>query len=328
MTSPNFHSHSLDGQLSVARGSPYGALLERTHHSAIDRVTQYMRANFAEPITLRDLAKVAHCSPWHLDRIFAERTGLTPIRYLSLLRIEMAKLLVINSNQRIIEIAYDVGYNSLGSFGKRFTALVGMSPRQLRKAADRFDCQHWRDALDEACGMQFARSDAPSISGTLSLDTVDAEGWSFVAATTSDYPCAQPVACTVARVPGPYYLAPLPTGRYTILAIAFPRDSDAADILTQRASPRVRIDNISVNERSSSTSVDLVLHAPRATDAPLTPSYAVLFDQFVAARAQRYRSGDCDGRPVPLLLQRRGGRAEVDCRRPGGRLRRGDLTRR
>jgi AraC family transcriptional regulator len=285
MTSQDIYR--LDEQSHAKRSISYGQLLQRNHHSAVCRVTDHMRTNLAEPITLKDLAKVAHCSPWHLDRIFAEGTGLTPMRYLSFLRIEMAKLLVLDSDQRIIEIAYDVGYNSLGSFGKRFTALVGMSPRELRKAADGFDCQRWRAALDEACSTQFCPSDAvPSISGALSTDRgpADADGWSFVAAVTGDYPCAQPTACTVARVPGHFTLAPLPLGQYTIVAIAFPRGVDAAEILTQRASPRARVDGVRITQHCSSASVNIVLHAPQPEDAPLTPSYAVLFDRFRTTR--------------------------------------------
>jgi AraC family transcriptional regulator len=287
MTNPDLYTPPRNEQLCGHPGSLYSELVERTHRLAVGRVIGYMRSHFVEPISLKDLAKVAHCSPWHLDRIFADATGLTPMRYLSLLRIEMAKLLVINSNQRIIEIAYDVGYNSLGSFGKRFTELVGMSPRQLRKAADRFDCQRWRDALEDACSAQFYPSGIPSsMCGALSfdIDTADTDGWSFVAAVTSDYPCARPATCTVARVPGLFRLAPLPAGRYTIVAIAFPRNSDTRDILTQRASPRARIEDIRIAQRASPAGVDIVLHAPRMDDAPLTPSYAVLFDRFLAAR--------------------------------------------
>ena len=105
------------------------------HACAIDRVVQYMSANAAEPMRLKVLADIAHCSPWHLDRIFSNATGLSPMRYISLLRINAAKLEIMRSDHRIIEIAYDAGYNSLGSFGKRFTELVGLSPREVRKPA-------------------------------------------------------------------------------------------------------------------------------------------------------------------------------------------------
>jgi AraC family transcriptional regulator len=288
MTSQDLYRLPLDEKFAVRRSTSYSELLQRRHRSAVRRVTEYMRTNFAEPITLRDLAKVANCSPWHLDRIFAEAIGLTPMKYLYLLRIEMAKLSVLSSDQRIIEIAYDVGYNSLGSFGKRFTALVGMSPRQLRKAADGFDGRRWRSALEQACAMQFSPPSAPSISGAISwdVDCAGADGWSLIAAVTSEYPSAQPTCCTVAHVPGPFHLAPLIEGRYKVMAIAFPHDVDAVDILTQRASPRARIDGVRITQQCSSACLDIVLHAPQPADAPLTPSYAVLFEQYLYARGR------------------------------------------
>ena len=92
----------------------------------LDRVVGYMRANLTEPIRLKHLADIAHCSPWHFDRVFSHATGLSPMRFVSLSRIELAKLDVMRSDHRIIEIAFDSGYNSLGSFGKRFTELVGL----------------------------------------------------------------------------------------------------------------------------------------------------------------------------------------------------------
>jgi hypothetical protein len=134
--------------------------------------------------------------------------------------------------------------------------------------------------------VQFCPPNTPSISGAISLDvdSAGADGWSFIAAVTSDYPSAQLTSCTVAHFPGRFHLAPLVEGRYTVMAVAFPRDVDAADILTQRASPRARVDGVRITQQCSSTCVDIVLHAPRPTDAPLTPSYAVLFERYSIAR--------------------------------------------
>src|ERR1700731_2143147 len=125
--------------IAVRNDAPI-ALPERPniHEVTVQGVIAYMQSHIGESLSLGRLSDVAGFSPWHLDRIFTRETGLATMRYLTLLRIEAAKNAALGSDRRIIEIAYDVGFNSLGSFGKRFTYLVGMSPRDLRKAADRF----------------------------------------------------------------------------------------------------------------------------------------------------------------------------------------------
>ena len=124
------------------------------HELTVQGVIAYMQSHISESLSLGRLSDVGGFSPWHLDRIFTRATGLATMRYLTLLRIEAAKNAALSTDRRIIEIAYDVGFNSLGSFGKRFTQLVGMSPRDLRKAADRFDIGRWKAMLDDVCGQR------------------------------------------------------------------------------------------------------------------------------------------------------------------------------
>lgn len=82
-----------------------------------------------------DLAQVArHCcvSEGHLSRLFHHATGLTFREYLSQIRIERAKSLLIQSAKSVTEIAYESGFQSLSQFHRVFRKIHGISPGQMR----------------------------------------------------------------------------------------------------------------------------------------------------------------------------------------------------
>jgi AraC family transcriptional regulator len=255
----------------------------------VQGVIAYMQSHISESLSLGRLSEIAGFSPWHLDRMFTRETGLATMHYLTLLRIEAAKNAALGSDQRIIEIAYDVGFNSLGSFGKRFTHLVGMSPRDLRKAADSFDIGRWKASLDELCGRRQVSGEGLTIEGAVfghEATVVPFEGWAFVSVVAGGHLLAQPIACTVARIPGPFVLGPLSPGRYTVHAIGFSREIDREAALAQHSIPRERVSNIEVTARTPATSIVLMLRAPRAGDAPIVPSFAVLSERVARSRGR------------------------------------------
>lgn len=84
--------------------------------------------NYAEPLDLESLAAAAGVSKYHFLRCFAATYGKTPAVYLAERRIERAQDLLRSSNVTVTETCMLVGYTSLGSFSRKFTELVGMSP--------------------------------------------------------------------------------------------------------------------------------------------------------------------------------------------------------
>jgi transcriptional regulator GlxA family with amidase domain len=78
------------------------------------------------------LAKVSGVSHAHFARSFKEAFGVPPHRYLLTRRIERAKALLRDSDAPIIEIAFQTGWNSLGTFGRVFRDVTGESPSELR----------------------------------------------------------------------------------------------------------------------------------------------------------------------------------------------------
>jgi AraC-like DNA-binding protein len=88
--------------------------------------------DYAEPLDINVLAAEAHCSRYHFMRSFQAAYGESPGLYLTRRRIERAKDLLRSANLTVTEVCFLVGFSSLGSFSRRFSELVGMSPSAYR----------------------------------------------------------------------------------------------------------------------------------------------------------------------------------------------------
>lgn len=89
--------------------------------------------NFDQPLDIPVLASIAAVSEAHFIRMFRATFGETPHRYLQRRRIERAMALLRNSDQSVTDVCFAVGFNSLGTFSRTFSALVGESPSSYRR---------------------------------------------------------------------------------------------------------------------------------------------------------------------------------------------------
>src|ERR1043165_1350755 len=102
------------------------------HHEAVERVIRTMHERLHEPLTLQEMSRIAYISPYHFNRIFRQITGIPPNQFLYALRLETAKRLLLTTDTNVTDVCFDVGYTSLGTFIRRFTGLVGVSPNRFR----------------------------------------------------------------------------------------------------------------------------------------------------------------------------------------------------
>lgn len=100
--------------------------------SQIRPAINYIDANYNKAITLADVAKASHLSVSRLAHIFKDQMGITIIDYLTGVRIERAKQLLLATDQNCTEICFEVGYNNQSYFTRTFRGLVGTTPRQFR----------------------------------------------------------------------------------------------------------------------------------------------------------------------------------------------------
>jgi AraC-like DNA-binding protein/ligand-binding sensor protein len=99
---------------------------------AITRAKAFIQEHLAEDITLEQAAKAAHMSKFYFCKMFHKATGVSFTEYVSRVRIEKARNLLLNPNLRISEIAYEVGFQSLTHFNRVFKKLLGQSPTEYR----------------------------------------------------------------------------------------------------------------------------------------------------------------------------------------------------
>jgi transcriptional regulator GlxA family with amidase domain len=96
------------------------------------RARDRMDAASHEEWPVSRLASVSGVSEAHFARSFREAFGVPPHRYLLTRRIERAKALLRDTQLPITEIAFQTGWNSLGTFGRIFRDIAGQSPSELR----------------------------------------------------------------------------------------------------------------------------------------------------------------------------------------------------
>ena len=94
-----------------------------------------MDRDYAEPLDIPRLAKIAIVSEAHFIRTFRGTFGEPPHRYLQRRRVERAMFLLRETDRSVSEICLDVGFTSLGTFGRTFKQIVGESPTSYRKRA-------------------------------------------------------------------------------------------------------------------------------------------------------------------------------------------------
>jgi transcriptional regulator GlxA family with amidase domain len=96
------------------------------------RARDVMDRDYAKPLDVPALARVALMSSGHFSRSFRAAFGETPYSYLMTRRIERAKALLRRGDLAVTDVCMAVGCTSLGSFSSRFTELVGESPSSYR----------------------------------------------------------------------------------------------------------------------------------------------------------------------------------------------------
>ncbi|WP_420813330.1 helix-turn-helix domain-containing protein [Neptunomonas concharum] len=92
----------------------------------------YLTKHYAGHFDLDEVANYACMSKYHFCRVFSEVYGESPYHYISKMRIEQAKRLLVTSKLSINDICEAVGYTSVGSFSFLFRKKTGMSPTQYR----------------------------------------------------------------------------------------------------------------------------------------------------------------------------------------------------
>lgn len=194
--------------------------MDETVVRAVERAITTMRGNMSDKVTIDDLARSAMFSKFHFSRVFRKITGVSPGRFLSAMRLEEAKRLLLTTGLTVADISHQVGYNSVGTFSSRFRSSVGVSPIAYRQT---------RGATTEVPAVVRAGEvPRPMIRGNIAGPEGSPVGMVFVGLFPNPMLQGSPVRCTVLDRPGPYTLHDVPSGTWHVLAHSVPPGAEEA----------------------------------------------------------------------------------------------------
>jgi AraC-like DNA-binding protein len=233
-----------------------------------------MRANFNEPLDLAELAEVACISRFHFVRVFEEVTGTSPHTFLTSLRIERAKELLVDTDMPVTDVCMEVGYSSLGSFSTSFAELVGFTPSAFREAPNRLSPEEFFE-LAQAFVDQQRRSPGPFIVGRLD-SPCESRGYHFVGLFTRGIPQGVPVSGTVMLTPGQFRIPAPGTRTFHLLAAVLPFSFVFSKLSKSLPVTLVASKRVELSAGAKAEIPPIRLRPPVSTDPPIVVSILAL----------------------------------------------------
>jgi AraC-like DNA-binding protein len=223
-----------------------------------------MRENLGEPFTIDDMARKAMFSKFHFCRIFRQVTGVSPGRFLSALRLQEAKRLLLSTEWSVADISNRVGYTSVGTFSSRFKFSVCVSPTTYRQ------CGGFTPRPEAGNHRKPAGPLPTTVQGEILPPPAGDVGLTFVGLFPNRIPQGTPVRCAILPGPGSYLLSDVPDGTWHVLAQAFapgPHDGPGHQL---RDNPFVGAHGpITIRRDTSMLAINLRLRPMRVLDPPV-----------------------------------------------------------
>jgi AraC family transcriptional regulator len=252
-------------------------------NTAVEKAIRYICESYEEPLSLADIADKAIMSRFHFCRLFKQHTGITPGRFLSAVRIYQAKRMLLTTSMNITDIAFAVGYNSLGSFSNHFADSVGISPGRFRRIVRDGDFQPGDGATHPSPTDGF-------VTGEITFPVGYQGARVYVGAFDSPIVQRRPARSALLELadidqPAPYRLERVPAGTWYIRAVA------VADTVDPEPWTRTTLliggcESVRVAERAT-LSVNFTMRPKLPTDLPILlalPDLEAPLDGFAPGR--------------------------------------------
>ena len=98
----------------------------------LNRVLKHLHLNIESKISLKKLAGEVNLSEGYISALFKKNMGITIMKYAKKIRIDRGKVLLITTNNSILEIALTLGFHDQSHFHKVFKSFTGLSPSEYR----------------------------------------------------------------------------------------------------------------------------------------------------------------------------------------------------
>jgi AraC-like DNA-binding protein len=125
------HCHDAFGPFSVPYNEALAASIK--HMDVLSKAVAYIKQNYMYKIKLQDIADHVFFSPTYFAKVFRDKMGLTPLNYITAMRIEESKRLLRDPKVSIIDIPEMVGFESQSYFTRIFKKNEGITPGEYRR---------------------------------------------------------------------------------------------------------------------------------------------------------------------------------------------------
>lgn len=125
------HTISTDDNLVVLSRTYMSEKHENKQSERLNAIYNHLLANVGEKVKLAEVAEIANMSPTALCRFIKNKTGKSFTHLLNEIRINHACRLLLQSSDKIAQVAMASGFNNLSHFNKRFKAITSKSPREF-----------------------------------------------------------------------------------------------------------------------------------------------------------------------------------------------------
>lgn len=112
---------------------PLSDVIDENFVFSIEKAKQYIKNHYTENIKLEDISQYAAVSKNYFCAVFKKKTGLTIWEYLTNIRMEKAKELILNFPLKNYEIASKIGYDDPAYFGRLFKRYTGFNPSEYKE---------------------------------------------------------------------------------------------------------------------------------------------------------------------------------------------------
>jgi len=248
----------------------------------IDLAINYIHQHIDEPISLSQLASHVAYSPFHFARIFKEKIGLPPLYYVSSLRLQRAKDLLVSTNLNVRDIGLEIGQQSLGTFTTRFTERVGMAPSQFRDSQNQINNYLYTlKKFNDWDPLILTTNQLNNVKGTVQSE-VPFNGFILIGLFKKPIPEGLPLYGTLLNSLDEFSFMNVKPGTYYIMATALSWEIQTTELLlpytTLRAWSRTPIN---VGLHSLVPHQNLTLHKPGLSDPPILISLPLLIHNFL-----------------------------------------------
>lgn len=260
--------------------------MEQSYSPAVHDAITYMHEHLHEPLDLAGLAAQAAYSPYHFSRLFKKSVGVPPLYYLSALRLQRAKELLLETTLPVRDIGMEIGQQSVGTFTTSFASRVGTTPGAFRASAASTEeslsslrkARHWAEPVFPSV--------ETSIKGRIYSET-PFEGFVLIGLFPRPMPEGVPLYGTLCDASEEYCIPGVKPGVYYVMATSIAWKMKAADILIPHHTFRTRSKEPFYVERAfAEEKRDVYLYPPRLDDPPILVSLSLLINNFLKRQAE------------------------------------------